>query len=311
MPMWFAQVEGQGGFNTRDFIDSLARTPLSQITIIAVVCTVIRLVIFKPLMSTPPHKRTGLYSIMAFLNEASDLLVYAAVFVFMLIRPFVGQTFVIPTGSMIPNLMVGDYIGINKYAYRLGDPKVGDIVVFRPPKNALIDPAKQLDADGDVKVDYIKRCIGAPGDLIELKKNVLYRNGQKVEEPYVHYTKPVFNPQTNDNDYPDMSAEEFKVNQIFYDFKLVKYKDRLQPVMSVDGRVDSSLVPEPLQVPKDEEQGLLSLPAEKIPAGYFLFMGDNRNASHDGRFWGVVPRDRIVGKSEFIWLPVRRISATR
>lgn len=307
LPLLFAQAAHQQGFDMREFVDSLARTPLSKITIITAVCTVLRLAIFKPFLNTPRHRRTGLYSLLNVVNEVCDLVVYAAVFVFLLIRPFVGQAFVIPSGSMVPNLLVGDYIGINKAIFRYTDPKHGDIVVFRPPTLAVLEPAKQLDADGEVKIDFIKRCIGLPGDVIEQRKNKLFVNGVEQPEPYVHYTKST----DSEENFPDLTKEEM-ANQTLFDFKLIEHDGKVIPVRSINGEYYSRETPPELQ-PKDaaEAAEFMSAKPAKIPAGYYLFMGDNRNFSYDGRCWGLVPRASVVGRSEFIWMPIARIRQTR
>lgn len=102
----------------------------------------------------------------------------------MLIRFFMVQAYQIPSGSMLDTLLIGDRLLVNKLSYnlklpftdkvllRLGDPEVGDIAVFTTP-----DPQQP-------GADYIKRIVGVPGDVIEMKNNVLYRNGARVDEPY-------------------------------------------------------------------------------------------------------------------------------
>jgi len=101
---------------------------------------------------------------------------------------FIVQAFKIPSGSMLSTLEVGDYLLVNKFLYGLkkpfsddylitgADPQVGDIVVFRYPR--------------DPSVDYIKRIVGVPGDTLEMRNRQLYRNGARVEEPYARSTQP-------------------------------------------------------------------------------------------------------------------------
>lgn len=89
------------------------------------------------------------------------------------IRTFFLGVYTIPTGSMLDTLQIGDFILVNKLSYTFSKPKHDDIVVFEYPLNP--------------KVDYIKRVIGIPGDVIEIKDKIVYRNGEKLEPDYVRY----------------------------------------------------------------------------------------------------------------------------
>lgn len=117
----------------------------------------------------------------------------------LVIRTFVVQAFKIPSESMVETLLVGDHLLVSKFAYdikvpfvdksvyKTGDPQFQDIIVFEYPE--------------DRELDYIKRIIGLPGDTIELRDNVLFRNGKKVDEPYKHLDdipgqKATFGPVT-------------------------------------------------------------------------------------------------------------------
>lgn len=290
-----AQPEGILGL-----IDRLARTPLSQVVIFVAVCSVIRFGIFPYLLKTPQHLRSGLYTGLKFLNEFLDAVIYAGVFVFLIIRPFLVQTFYIPSGSMVQTLQVKDYIIANKLIYRYTQPQTGDIVVFKPPKRAL--------RPDQGETDFIKRLQGTPGDLVEVKDDVLYRNGKKIEESYKAFTRE--NPPFSGKFY-DLSPEEMALEPKI-DFKLVKYKGELIPLTidKTSGSVNDRSALD-YQIPPTDWETVKSLPAEKIPAGMYLFMGDNRNNSSDGRFWGLVPRNSIIGRSEFIWLPFNRWRMTR
>lgn len=191
----------------RETIDSLARTPLSQVVIGVVILSILRVGVFPILQGTPVHLRmTPLYAVCKLVNEGLDALIYAAVFVFMIVRPFAVQAFLIPSGSMWPTLYVNDYIVANKAIYRFTEPKTGDIVVFRPPVDATTPD--QRDANGEVKVDFIKRLIGHPGDIIELRKGKLYRNGQPVEEPYIHYSTCTEQTGQECQSFRDLSPQE-------------------------------------------------------------------------------------------------------
>ena len=290
----FAQVPEPNKF--ADFIDKLARTPLSQVVYFVAACTALRLLVFPFLSRAKPHQRGTGYSLLRILNESLDAIVYAGVFVFLLIRPFAIQAFKIPTGSMLQTLQLNDFIVANKAIYRYTDPKRGDIVVFKPPKRA-IPPGQSSD------VDYIKRCIGLPGDTVEIRNGILYRNGQQVNEPYVFYLDGV-----------GKSVPESERGQYQRDFKLVEYRGDYWPLSIYGEEVNSEFgrsAPELMVSDLEEMRTLLALPAAKIPPGYYLFMGDNRFNSFDGRGWGLVPREDIIGRSELVWWPPGRWGGTK
>lgn len=319
LPLAQAQPAG-----TREWVDSLARTPLSQVVIFVVSLTVVRICLYPFLKKVRVHERGVGYGLARFMNEMLDAFIYAGVFVFMLIRPFGVQAFLIPSGSMWPTLYVNDFIVANKAIYRYSNPKVNDVVVFRPPPTAQITP-DQLDAQGEMKVDFIKRCIGTPGDLIEMKKGALYRNGQKIEEPYKAYSECIDKiPQPDCQEFRSLS-ESVKNQLTMPSFKLVKYKDHIIPLNFTDSdanaagpRKDNYTGFDPYHVADkfvisdpDEQIKAEALPAEKVPPGFYLMMGDNRNNSFDGRGWGLVPRDQIIGRAELVWWPITRMHLTR
>lgn len=322
---WSLLAQAQAGGGTRELVDSLARTPLSKVVTFVVVLTVLRVVLFPFLQKTAVHKRSIGYAGGRFINEMLDAFIYAGVFVFMLIRPFGVQAFLIPSGSMWPTLYVNDFIVANKAIYRYSDPKVNDIVVFRPPATARLSE-DQLDAQGEMKLDFIKRCIGTPGDLIEMKQGVLYRNGQKVDETYKAFSECTDDPTAGGEcqNFRMLSADQ-KKQLTMVSFKFVKYNGHLIPLNYDEFDANS---PDPhrnflepygpyhvateFQIADlEEEKKAEALPAEKIPPGMYLMMGDNRNNSFDGRGWGLVPREWIIGRSEFTWFPLTRMHLTR
>ncbi|MBS1701700.1 MAG: signal peptidase I [Armatimonadetes bacterium] len=288
-------------------VDHLARTPLSQILILALVLSAYRVATYKFIKNAPIHRRDTTWKALNGISEFCDSIIYAAIFIFMVIRPFFFQTFQIPTGSLVPTCMVGDFIGLNKLIYRYTEPKRGDIVVFRPPVDACTPD--QIDPDGTVNTDFVKRLIGEPGDLIEIRKGDVYVNGKHLWEPYKHYTQSMNPPQNSQFRLLEGSEVDAypKAN-----WKLVKYKGELIPLNYTEydanhlgGPYDVAAkyrIEDPAEWPKVRD-----LPAEKIPPGFFFFMGDNRNGSFDSRGWGLVPRSAIVGRAEFIWLPLTRI----
>lgn len=272
----------------------------------AIVLSIYRVFSYRFIQGRPAHMRGGSWKALSGVGEIFDSLIYASIFIFMVIRPFFFQAFQIPSGSLFPTCKVGDFIGLNKAIYRYTEPKRGDIVVFRPPADACTP--KQLDADGTVNTDFVKRLIGMPGDLVEIHNGDVYINNRPLWEPYKHYTAPT-NPDFTDFKLLEGALETTVPKP---SWKLVDYKGQLVPLnyTEFDANRPGAFYPvakryeisDPTEWPK-----VRALPAQKIPPGMFLFMGDNRNGSFDGRGWGLIPREAIIGRAEFIWLPLNRI----
>jgi len=111
--------------------------------------------------------------------EFVDSGLVAVLLVFFILRPFVVQAFYIPSGSMEPTLLPGDRILVSKYIYYVGEPQVGDVVVFEAPPQA-----------SRKEKDFIKRIVGVPGDILEPRDGKLYRNGKLIDEPYIQGLVP-------------------------------------------------------------------------------------------------------------------------
>jgi signal peptidase I len=272
-----AQYE-ESGF--AGLIETLARTPIDKVVLFAVICTFLRVGIWRGIHALPDHQRKQAGpKIAAFFQEVCDALIYAGIVVFLLIRPFVIQTFRIPSESMVPTLLVGDLLIVNKAVYRYSEPQAGDIVVFKPPQIAK-EPGQ-----GDI--DFVKRLVGTPGQVIEIKSRQLYRDGVPVNEPYLNRELPV----------------QFQA----VDFKLVKYNGEVIPIVrdsegrTLNGSINDRAVAQP------DRQLVWDLPAEKIPPNKFLMVGDNRDGSFDGRFWGLIDRKDIVGKAWVRFWPLTRL----
>lgn len=203
--------------------------------------------------------------------------VILAVFV---LRSFLFEPFKIPSGSMIPTLLVGDLILVNKFTYGLRlpvlntrltegtPPKRGDVMVFRyPPRPSL---------------DYIKRVVGVPGDEVAYLNKKLTINGQPV-------------PQTRLPDYFDRDAMRY-----FKHFE-EKFGDTTHRLLNDDER--PAFVPGVEEFPFKQNcrysvEGVVC----KVPEGHYFMMGDNRDNSLDSRYWGFVPDKNIVGKAFLIWM---------
>jgi signal peptidase I len=203
--------------------------------------------------------------------------VILAVFV---LRSFLFEPFKIPSGSMIPTLLVGDLILVNKFAYGVRlpvvntkltegtPPKRGDVMVFRyPPKPSL---------------DYIKRVVGLPGDEVAYLNKKLTVNGVPVSK------EPVA-------DFFDEDAMAY-----FKQYEEV-LADKRHRILNDDNR--PAFVPGAENFPfRDNCRYSVEGVVCKVPQGHYFMMGDNRDNSLDSRYWGFVPDRNIVGKAFFIWM---------
>ncbi|MGD9842687.1 MAG: signal peptidase I [Steroidobacteraceae bacterium] len=180
----------------------------------------------------------------------------------LIVRSFIFEPFRIPSDSMMPTLLNGDFIFVSKFSYDLrmpvfntklletGDPQRGDVVVFKLPS--------------DTRINYIKRLIGLPGDHVRVLNDVVYVNDQKMEV--------TLDGLYNDNGYVNAQLGEENLGGIKHQVMFINEA-----------------------FPKDFD-GV-------VPAGRYLFMGDNRDNSQDGRFpqVGYVPEENLVGKAQLIW----------
>ncbi|MDD6318154.1 MAG: signal peptidase I [Succinatimonas hippei] len=213
----------------------------------------------------------------------SGSLFFIILFVF-LFRAFLYEPYRIPSGSMLPTLQDGDFIAVNKWDYgirnpftnsvliKTGEPKRGDVVVFKYPE--------------DPSVDYIKRVVGLPGDIIVYKDKQLYifPNGTKPEPDAAPIERKSLGTLTEGNGF---ARENFDV----YMEKLGDAEHRIQ-VNPNSGSFDSYFY---------KQEGLPQ-GAWKVPDNSVFVMGDNRDNSKDSRFWGFVPYENLVGRTVCVWL---------
>lgn len=195
-----------------------------------------------------------------------------AFLLFLFVRTFIVEAFQIPTGSMENTLLVGDFLLVNKMVYgaeipgtsvdlpSLEKPKRGDVVVFEPPPAAGQPP----------HTNYVKRIVGVGGDTLSMVDAVLYRDGQRVKEPYVKHTRP----------NQDVYSPQFNWQRQY----LVDRANRSRPYR-----------------PTRDNWGPLV-----VPPNHYFVMGDNRDNSEDSRYWGFVPDSTIKGKPLLIYFSYDR-----
>ncbi|MDX8398642.1 MAG: signal peptidase I [Gallionellaceae bacterium] len=212
-----------------------------------------------------------------------------------LLRSFLFEPFKIPSGSMIPTLHVGDFILVNKFTYgvrlpiinqkiiSIGDPKRGDVMVFRYPENP--------------SVDYIKRVVGLPGDRIVYRDKRLWLNDKEQA-------------LQADGDFNYVESGLNFVHTVRYIEDLGGHKHPIlknpdQPSIHLNS-VSRFANFENCQYDNLEMRCT-------VPQGEYFMMGDNRDNSRDSRYWGFVPDKNIVGRAFFIWMnfgDLKRVGTT-
>jgi signal peptidase I len=201
---------------------------------------------------------------------------FPVILIVLLVRSFLAEPFRIPSSSMMPTLLIGDFILVNKFAYGLripvlnkkivsfGEPQRGDVIVFRYPGTP------GLDNDPALGTDYIKRVVGVPGDEVTYRNKLVYVNGEPI-------------PQDDIGTYvgtgagQDMTGAALKVEKV--------------------GDVEH-------QILQRRNDGFLPMREGTwtVGEGQYFVLGDNRDNSQDSRYWGFVPEGNLVGKAFLIWM---------
>jgi signal peptidase I len=211
---------------------------------------------------------------------------FPVILIVFLLRSFLVEPFKIPTGSMVPTLLVGDFILVSKFAYGIrlplvnkkiigiGDPHRGDVMVFRFPE--------------DPSIDYIKRVVGVPGDKIVYENKRLSING--VTQPY----KQV--------------ADYLNRERVHYSAQFEETLGGVEHAILQEGDAPAA-IPFTRPFPFRENCNYNAEGVRcTVPPGHYFVMGDNRDNSADSRVWGFVPDENIVGKAFFIWFNFNELS---
>jgi len=238
----------------------------------------------------------------------------------LLIKTFLIETSRVPTGSMESTIMVGDFLFVNKFIYgsssprnipftnvalpyfqlpAMREPEKGDIFVFEYPGDRdVIAPTEILN--------YVKRCVGEPGDIIEIKNKVVYINGEELHRPpHIQYLMPQILPKSYTR--PDIFPNGSGWNKDQYGPLVIPKKgdvvkltlDNIENYRMIINRTygkdvvrinDNKIFIDGEEVTEYE-----------IPQDYYFAMGDNRDDSADSRYWGFVPREKIVGEALMIY----------
>jgi len=183
----------------------------------------------------------------------------------LVLRSFIVEPFRIPSSSMMPTLLIGDFILVNKFSYGIrlpvvntkvidvGEPERGDVMVFRYPE--------------DPSLDYIKRVIGLPGDRVGYYNKHVYINGQRISQNKVNLYQGV--------------GQGDNMTGALLNHELLPVQEHDILIMQERPSIEGEAV---------------------VPEGHYFMMGDNRDNSNDSRYWGTVPKENIVGKAFAIWM---------
>ena len=186
----------------------------------------------------------------------------------LLIRSFLAEPFRIPSSSMMPTLLIGDFILVNKFAYgirlpiinkpviEIGRPERGDVVVFRPPHHP--------------DQDWIKRIVGLPGDEIAYLDKVIYINGQPQEQSRI-------GTYVGNGSGRDMTGALVLDESLGERSHRILQRQQIPAMFRGEGRW-------------------------RVPEGHYFVMGDNRDNSEDSRFWEFLPERNLVGRAFVIWM---------
>lgn len=217
---------------------------------------------------------------------------------------YVWQNFQIPTSSMENSLLIGDHITGNTFMFKgryawekalfpFRDIKRGDVLIFTATTN--------------IKQSWIKRCVGIPGDRVEVVDGKFYLEGEQMDEPYAFYRDKLrggrrgeetgFYPADYHTLKPGLSNAEVMPSWRPFGDKHLTVQDLRERTMFY---LKSMKDLDPEEFDRVSER-LYSGPPDRIPEGFYFMLGDNRNNSQDSRYWGLMPEEFIHGRAYFVW----------
>ena len=212
---------------------------------------------------------------------------FSAILLASVIMYAVLQAFKIPSGSMEDTLLIGDHLFVNKFIYgirvpfsdkrvfKVRDVKRGDVVVFQAPSEAILS---RDERERGVKKDFIKRAVGLPGDVIEIKNKQLYVNGVAQRDPHPVYKDRFVYPAARLELTADQYQEYWRSGR-FAELRREQIGDNFGPIT--------------------------------VPADSYFVMGDNRDGSFDSRFWGPMPNRLLKGEGWIVYWPLNRIKVIK
>lgn len=267
-------------------MERISGVSLATILILLIVLTAVRVVFL-----------ASRAVVLRFIADLLESAILAVGLVFLVLRPFVVQSFYIPSGSMRPTLREGDHLLVDKWVYRFHPPQRGDIIVFRAPPQAAPD-----------QKEFIKRVIGLPGDTISVQAGFLTLGRIVYTRNEILATLGA-NLSVDEMDDPARSPSlRLTRDAIFIDNRRVPPEAFARaagrpglPVQITPGRVlrNGDMLMEGYVA----EDAQYDMPPRCVPDGELFVMGDNRNQSLDSHVWGFLDKKRVIGRADVIYWP--------
>lgn len=240
-------------------------------------------------------------------NHFTDYLggFFPIILVVFVLRTFVAEPFQIPSSSMRPGLVVGDFILVNKFAYGIRTPIINNVLI--PTGQIQRGDVAVFNYPEDPKINYIKRIVAVPGDVIEYQDKVLTINGVREKD----ILKGTYSYPDDQDPALTREAKIYQASVFDHDFDVLKMDDIPAVDVNAVNFVQHRMLEAGLQSGLIENCQYAADGSGftcKVPEGHYFALGDNRDGSSDSRYWGFVNDKYIVGKAFFIWMNFRDMS---